>query len=176
MFLVPKFLPDEAGNPATRNDVKCIGLEHKLGIHASPTCTMRFGDDGGAIGWLVGEPGRGLNCMFTMMNNARLHVGMQGVAIAERAYQQALAYAHERRQGRNKGDAQAMPIIEHPDVRRMLMDMKARTQAARSICFLTARAIDLSRAAVSAEERAHNADLAALLTACCQGLQHRCRR
>ena len=164
MFLVPKFLPDDAGNPATRNDVKCIGLEHKLGIHASPTCTMRFGDDGGAIGWLVGEPGRGLNCMFTMMNNARLHVGMQGVAIAERAYQQALAYAHERRQGRNKGDVEAMPIIEHPDVRRMLMDMKARTQAARSICFLTARAIDLSRAAVSAEERAHNADLAALLT------------
>jgi acyl-CoA dehydrogenase len=164
MFLVPKFLPDEAGNPATRNDVKCIGLEHKLGIHASPTCTMRFGDDGGAIGWLVGEPGRGLNCMFTMMNNARLHVGMQGVAIAERAYQQALAYAHERRQGRNKGDVEAMPIIEHPDVRRMLMDMKAKTQAARSICFLTARAIDLSRAAVSAEERAHNADLAALLT------------
>ena len=164
LFLVPKFLPDEAGNPATRNDVKCIGLEHKLGIHASPTCTMRFGDDGGAIGWLVGEPGRGLNCMFTMMNNARLHVGMQGVAIAERAYQQALAYAHERRQGRNKGDVEAMPIIEHPDVRRMLMDMKARTQAARSICFLTARAIDLSRSAVSAEERAHNADLAALLT------------
>ena len=164
LFLVPKFLPDEAGNPARRNDVKCIGLEHKLGIHASPTCTMRFGDDGGAIGWLVGDEGRGLNCMFTMMNNARLHVGMQGVAIAERAYQQALAYAHERRQGRNKGDVEAMPIIEHPDVRRMLMDMKAKTQAARSICFLTARAIDLSRAAVSAEERAHNADLAALLT------------
>ena len=105
MFLVPKFLIDDAGNPSRRNDVKCIGLEHKLGIHASPTCTMRFGDDGGAIGWLVGEQGRGLNCMFTMMNNARLHVGMQGVAIAERAYQQALAYAHERRQGRRKGDA-----------------------------------------------------------------------
>ena len=164
MFLVPKYLPDDAGNPGKRNDVKCIGLEHKLGIHASPTCTMRFGDDGGAIGWLVGEPGRGLNCMFTMMNNARLHVGMQGVAIAERAYQQALAYAHERRQGRNKGEAEAMLIIEHPDVRRMLMDMKSRTQAARSICFLAARAIDLSRVAVSDEERAYNADLAALLT------------
>ncbi len=164
MFLVPKFLPDDAGNPGKRNDVKCIGLEHKLGIHASPTCTMRFGDDGGAIGWLVGEQGRGLNCMFTMMNNARLHVGMQGVAIAERAYQQALAYAHERRQGRKKGGAEAMPIIEHPDVRRMLMDMKARTQAARSICFLAARAIDLSRAATSDEEREGNADLAALLT------------
>ncbi|NNJ75793.1 MAG: acyl-CoA dehydrogenase [Anderseniella sp.] len=164
MFLVPKFLIDEAGNPTRRNDVKCIGLEHKLGIHASPTCTMRFGDDGGAIGWLVGEQGRGLNCMFTMMNNARLHVGMQGVAIAERAYQQALAYAHERRQGRRKGDAEAMPIIEHPDVRRMLMDMKARTQAARSICYLTARAIDLSRSAASEQTRTDNADLAALLT------------
>ncbi len=164
MFLVPKFLIDEAGNPTRRNDVKCIGLEHKLGIHASPTCTMRFGDDGGAIGWLVGEQGRGLNCMFTMMNNARLHVGMQGVAIAERAYQQALAYAHDRRQGRNRGDAEAMPIIEHPDVRRMLMDMKAKTQAARSICYLTARAIDLSRSAASEAERADNADLAALLT------------
>ncbi len=164
MFLVPKFLIDDAGNPTRRNDVKCIGLEHKLGIHASPTCTMRFGDDGGAIGWLVGEQGRGLNCMFTMMNNARLHVGMQGVAIAERAYQQALAYAHERRQGRRKGDADAMPIMEHPDVRRMLMDMKAKTQAARSICYLTARAIDLSRSASSEQERTDNADLAALLT------------
>ncbi len=164
MFLVPKFLPDEQGNPTRRNDVKCIGLEHKLGIHASPTCTMRFGDDGGAIGWLVGEQGRGLNCMFTMMNNARLHVGMQGVAIAERAYQQALAYARERRQGRRKGEAEPMLIIEHPDVRRMLMDMKAKTQAARSICYLTARAIDLSRAAASEQERADNADLAALLT------------
>lgn len=164
MFLVPKFLTDDAGNPTRRNDVKCIGLEHKLGIHASPTCTMRFGDDGGAIGWLVGEEGRGLNCMFTMMNNARLHVGMQGVAIAERAYQQALAFAHERRQGRRKGDAEAMPIIEHPDVRRMLMDMKAKTQAARSICYLTACAIDLSRSAASEQERADNADRAALLT------------
>jgi hypothetical protein len=125
---------------------------------------MRFGDDGGAVGWLVGEQGRGLNCMFTMMNNARLHVGMQGVAIAERAYQQALAYAHERRQGRRKGDAEAMPIIEHPDVRRMLMDMKAKTQAARSICYLTARAIDLSRSAASEPTRTGNADLAALLT------------
>ncbi len=164
MFLVPKFLPDDAGSSGRRNDVKCIGLEHKLGIHASPTCTMRFGDDGGAIGWLVGAEGRGLNCMFTMMNNARLHVGMQGVAIAERAYQQALAYAQERRQGRKKGDTEAMLIIEHPDVRRMLMDMKAKTQAARSICFLAARAIDLTRAAASDEERADNADLAALLT------------
>ena len=119
-------------------------IEHKLGIHASPTCTMVYGDHGGAIGWLVGEENRGLACMFTMMNNARLAVGLQGVAIAERAYQQALAYAHERRQGRAPGCAGdgMSPIVEHPDVRRMLMTMKALTAAARAICYLTAVAID----------------------------------
>jgi alkylation response protein AidB-like acyl-CoA dehydrogenase len=164
LFLVPKYLLDEDGKPGKRNDVKCIGLEHKLGIHASPTCTMRYGDEGGAIGWLIGEENRGLNCMFTMMNNARLHVGMQGVAIAERAYQQALAYAHDRKQGRKKGAADMTPIIEHADVRRMLMDMKTKTQAARSICYLTARAIDLSRFAKSEQERGQNANMAALLT------------
>src|SRR5829696_235368 len=110
LFLVPKVLPDGA-----RNDVRCASIEHKLGIHASPTCTMVYGDEGGAVGWLVGEENRGLNCMFTMMNNARLAVGLQGVAIAERAYQQALAYANERRQGRARGSAGAemSPIVEH---------------------------------------------------------------
>src|SRR4051812_13905092 len=110
LFLVPKILPD-----GTQNDVRCSGVEHKLGIHASPTCTMIYGDSGGAVGWLVGEENRGLNCMFTMMNNARLNVGIQGVAIAERAYQQALAYAQERHQGRAPGSAlEGMsPIIEH---------------------------------------------------------------
>src|SRR5919107_762664 len=139
LFLVPKFLSD-----GTRNDVRCHSIEHKLGIHASPTCTMIFGDNGGAIGWLVGEENRGLNCMFTMMNNARLAVGLQGVAIAERAYQQALAYANERRQGRAPGQTiEGMsPIIAHPDVRRMLLTMKALTQAARSICLITAEALD----------------------------------
>jgi alkylation response protein AidB-like acyl-CoA dehydrogenase len=164
LFLVPKFLPNDDGTPGKRNDVKCIGLEHKLGIHGSPTCTMRYGDGGGAIGWMVGEENRGLTCMFTLMNNARLHVGMQGVAIGERAYQQALAFAKERRQGRRKGQREPAPIIEHLDVRRMLMDMKTRVQAARAICYLCARAIDLSRHALREDERERQADLAALLT------------
>ena len=138
LFLVPKFLPD-----GTRNDVRCHSIEHKLGIHASPTCTMIFGDDGGAVGWLVGEENRGLACMFTMMNNARLAVGLQGVAIAERAYQQALGYANERRQGRAIGAAEGMsPIVAHPDVQRNLLTMKALTAAARAICYMTAEAID----------------------------------
>ncbi|WP_414474978.1 acyl-CoA dehydrogenase [Microvirga sp. M2] len=138
LFLVPKILPD-----GTRNDLRCHSLEHKLGIHGSPTCTMIFGDDGGAVGWLVGEENRGLACMFTMMNNARLAVGLQGVAIAERAYQQALGYAHERRQGRAVGAAEgSSAIVEHPDVQRNLLTMKALTAAARAICYMTAEAID----------------------------------
>ncbi|MDX1716596.1 MAG: acyl-CoA dehydrogenase [Anderseniella sp.] len=164
LFLVPKFLLNEDGTPGKRNDVKCIGLEHKLGIHGSPTCTMRYGDGGGAIGWMVGEENRGLNCMFTLMNNARLHVGMQGVAIGERAFQQALAFAQERKQGRRKGEREPMPIIAHPDVRRMLMDMKSKVHAARTICFMCARAIDLSRQAETEDERQRQANLAALLT------------
>jgi acyl-CoA dehydrogenase len=137
-----------------RNDVFCNGLEHKLGIHASPTCTMIYGDgkhrrQAGAVGWLVGEENRGLACMFTMMNNARLAVGMQGVAIAEAAYQKALAYANERTQGRAPGwDGDGMsPIIDHPDVQRMLLTMKALTQGARAICYACAEAIDMSRVA-----------------------------
>jgi acyl-CoA dehydrogenase len=161
LFLVPKVLPD-----GTRNDVRCQGIEHKLGIHASPTCTMVFGDHGGATGWLVGEENRGLACMFTMMNNARLAVGIQGVAIAERAYQQALAYANERRQGRAPGAAHEgmSPIVEHPDVRRNLLTMKALTQAARAICYLTAEALD--RAHRSADPAARRAahERASLLT------------
>jgi len=139
LFLVPKVLPD-----GTRNDLRCAGIEHKLGIHGSPTCTMIFGDRDGAVGWLLGEENRGLACMFTMMNNARLAVGLQGVAIAERAYQQARAYADERRQGRAPGSAGdgMSPIVEHPDVRRNLLTMKALTAAARAICYMTAAAID----------------------------------
>jgi butyryl-CoA dehydrogenase len=138
LFLVPKFLAD-----GTRNDLRCHSIEHKLGIHGSPTCTMIFGDHGGAVGWLVGEENRGLNCMFTMMNNARLAVGLQGVAIAERAYQQALTYANERRQGRAIGAMETMsPIAAHPDVQRNLLTMKAMTAAARAICYMTAEAID----------------------------------
>jgi alkylation response protein AidB-like acyl-CoA dehydrogenase len=163
LFLVPKFLADADGTPGARNDVKCIGLEEKLGIHGSPTCTMRFGDEGGATGFLVGEENKGLACMFTMMNNARLHVGMQGVAVAERATQHAIAYARERRQGARPGGKSA-PIIEHPDIRRMLLDMKAMTAAARAVCFETARALDLARYGREDEERRANGDLAALLT------------
>ena len=142
LFLVPKMLPD--GN---RNDVRCSSLEHKLGVHASPTCTMIYGDGGGARGWLLGEENRGLTCMFTMMNSARLSVALQGVAIADRACQDALAFAGERRQGASatrNGNGMA-PIIEHADVRRMLATMRSLTNAARAISYATAAAIDRSQ-------------------------------
>ncbi len=155
LFLVPKFLPD-----GRVNDLRCSGLEHKLGIHASPTCSMAFGDGGGATGWLIGEENRGLACMFTMMNAARLNVGLQGVGVAEAAFQKALAYASERRQGRVPGADSASPIIAHPDVQRMLLTMKAYTAAARAICYLTAQALDASEA----EEGAAALDRASLLT------------
>jgi butyryl-CoA dehydrogenase len=164
LFLVPKVLVNGDGSLGGANDVKCAGVEHKLGIHASPTCVMAFGENGGAAGWLIGEENRGLACMFTMMNSARLHVGMQGVAIAERAWQQARAYAHERRQGRRPGTEGMVAVVEHPDVKRMLMTMKALTAAARAICFSTARAIDLSHLAGDEAERQDNRALADLLT------------
>jgi acyl-CoA dehydrogenase len=146
LFLVPKFLLQPDGSLGARNDVRAHSLEHKLGIHGSPTCTMVFGDAGGATGFLIGEENAGMSCMFTMMNRARLAVGLQGVGIAECATQKALAYAHERRQGRAAGTdpAQSAVIIAHPDVRRMLLTMRALTQAARAICYATALAIDRS--------------------------------
>ncbi|MFL5214046.1 MAG: acyl-CoA dehydrogenase [Microvirga sp.] len=161
LFLVPKLLPE-----GTRNDVRCHSIEHKLGIHASPTCTMVYGDAGGATGFLIGEENRGLACMFTMMNNARLAVALQGVAIAERAYQGALAYAKERRQGRAPGSAGdgMSPIIAHPDVKRMLMTMKALTAAARCICYLTAEAIDRAHRSRNEAARAIAQERASLLT------------
>ncbi len=159
LFLVPKFLVNPDGSLGARNDVKCVGLEEKLGIHGSPTCVMSYGDEGGAIGTLIGEENRGLACMFTMMNNARLLVGTQGVAIAERAYQHALAYANERRQGRPAGSdlppGEMAPIVAHPDVRRMLLTMKSLTAAARAICYANAVAID--RAHHGADEAAREA-------------------
>ncbi|MEA2860254.1 MAG: 3-(methylsulfanyl)propanoyl-CoA dehydrogenase [Methylobacteriaceae bacterium] len=166
LFLVPKFLLDVQGKPGKRNDVHCSGIEHKLGVHGSPTCTMVFGDEGGAIGWLVGQENRGLNCMFTMMNNARLSVGIQGVALAERATQHALAYARERRQGRAPGanGSGMSPIIAHPDVRRMLMNMKAQTAAARAICYMNAAAIDRARRESDAGARKQAGERAGLLT------------
>src|SRR5262249_46967097 len=145
LFLVPKFLVGKDGSLGARNDLRAHSIEHKMGIHASPTCTMIYGDHGGATGYLIGEENRGLACMFTMMNLARLAVGLQGVGIAERATQQAVAYARERKQGRAIGASSgSSPIVEHPDVKRMLLTMKALTRAARSICYATAGAIDAS--------------------------------
>jgi 3-(methylthio)propanoyl-CoA dehydrogenase len=145
LFLVPKFLVKPDGSPGERNDIRTVSLEHKLGIHASPTCVLAFGDNAGAIGTLVGEENRGIECMFTMMNSARLNVGLQGVAIAERAYQQARDFARQRIQGRPIGAKTALPIIHHPDVRRMLLAMKAQTEAMRGLAYVTAGAIDRAR-------------------------------
>ena len=166
LFLVPKYMVGENGGKGPRNDVVCAGLEHKLGIHASPTCVMKFGEAGGAIGYLVGAENRGLNTMFIMMNQARLAVGVQGVAIAERATQRAIEYARERRQGARIGAApgEMVPIIEHPDIRRTLLSMRALTQAARMICFATASEIDASHLAPDAGRREAAAMRAALLT------------
>ncbi len=166
LFLVPKFFVNPDGSLGDRNDVHCAGVEHKLGIHGSPTCTMVFGDKGGAIGWLVGEENRGLACMFTMMNNARLAVGIQGLGVAERAYQDALAYALDRKQGRVSGQkAEGMsPIAAHPDIKRSLLTMKSKTQVARAICYACAHAIDLSRSSETDEKRAHWSDRAGFLT------------
>ena len=165
-FLVPKVLVNADGSLGTRNDVVCAGVEHKLGIHASPTCIMKYGEKDGAVGYLIGEPNRGLQVMFVMMNAARLAVGVQGVALAERATQHAIRYAKERRQGRaptTKGTDMA-PIIEHADIRRTLMTMKALTQASRTICLATAREIDVQHRAKDAAARAAAANRAALLT------------
>jgi acyl-CoA dehydrogenase len=166
LFLVPKYLVNKDGSLGKRNDVVCAGLEHKLGIHASPTAVMKYGEKDGAIGYLVGEENRGLNVMFIMMNAARLAVGTQGVSVAERATQRALAYARERKQGRaatTKGTDMA-PIIEHPDIRRSLLTMMALTQAARAICLVTAKETDVARRAKDPAQRAAAAHRVALLT------------
>ncbi len=159
LFIVPKFLLDENGNPTRRNDAHCVSVEHKLGIHASPTCVMSYGDREGAVGYLVGEENQGLSCMFTMMNCARQAVGNQGVAIAERAYQQAVAYAKERLQGTNK-DGSRFAIIKFPDVRRMLMQMKASVEAMRSLALVGSAAVDrAARSQGEAEQRKQQARL-----------------
>jgi alkylation response protein AidB-like acyl-CoA dehydrogenase len=147
LFIVPKFLVKADGTLGPRNDLRCLSIEHKLGIKASPTAVMAFGDDGGAAGYLVGEENRGMTYMFTMMSNARLAVGVEGLGIAERAYQQALAYARERVQGRPPGvrDGAPVRIIEHPDVRRMLMTMKAQVEAMRAFAYTNAAAIDRAK-------------------------------
>jgi butyryl-CoA dehydrogenase len=166
LFLVPKFMVNEDGSLGARNDIFASGVEHKLGMHASPTCTMTMGDHGGAIGFLVGEENQGMRCMFTMMNQARLGVGLEGVGVADRAFQQALAYAQDRKQGRavgKKGDG-SDAIFVHPDVKRMLMQMRALTAAARTICYATAVALDIATRATDAKVRADAAARGALLT------------
>lgn len=166
LFLIPKFLVNADGSLGERNDIHASGVEHKLGMHASPTCTMTMGDAGGAIGYLIGEENRGMLCMFTMMNQARLGVGLEGVGIADRAYQQALAFAQERKQGRaigSKTDGME-PIMVHPDVKRMLMQMRSLTAAARTICYATAVALDVAARSTDADTRTKAAARGALLT------------
>ena len=145
MFLVPKYLVNSDGSLGRRNDVKVAGIERKLGIHGSPTCTMIYGDSGGAVGYLVGPENKGLMCMFSMMNNARLSVGHQGVAVGERAYQQAVSFAEQRLQGQSADAEGRSPIIHHPDVKRMLHTMRALTEGGRAMSFFTIAAEDRSK-------------------------------
>ena len=165
LFIVPKFLVGDDGAPGERNDVRCVSIEHKMGIHSSPTCVMSYGDDGGAIGYLVGEENQGRRAMFTMMNSARIAVGIQGVAIGDAAYQKALAYSQERRQGREVGGDSKEPafIVAHPDVRRMLLFMRSHIEAMRSLIVYNAAALDLSRA-LDGEDAERWAEIAELLT------------
>ncbi|WP_319772973.1 acyl-CoA dehydrogenase [Breoghania sp.] len=165
LFLVPKFLLNEDGSLGERNDVACASVEHKLGIHGSPTCTMVYGDNGGAKGWIVGEENKGLACMFTMMNNARLAVGVQGLGVAEAALQRAVAYALDRRQGKASGwTGEGMaPIAMHPDVRRNLMTMRALTGVARALCYRCAAAIDMAHQS-EGDDKKRWSERAALLT------------
>ncbi len=145
LFVVPKVMVNDDGSLGARNDVHCVSIEHKLGIHASPTAVLAYGDNGGAVGYLVGEENRGLEYMFVMMNLARFSVGLEGVGLADRAYQRAVAYARDRVQGKAVGlekSAGANTIIDHPDIRRMLMTMRAYSEATRAVAFVTAAALD----------------------------------
>ena len=164
LFLVPKFLVNADGSLGERNDAHCVSIEHKLGIHASPTSVLAFGDNGGAVGYLLGEANHGLEYMFIMMNEARMGVGLQGVALGERAYQQALAFARERKQGRDAVTGEALvTITKHPDVRRMLMLMKSRVEACRALAYVTAGMLDRAHAHPDPEERQRNLMLAELM-------------
>ena len=171
LFIAPKFLVNADGSLGERNDLICSSIEHKMGIHGSATAVMAFGDKGGAIGYLVGEPNRGLEYMFTMMNHARLNVGLEGVGVSERSYQHALAYARERIQGRIIGDKSGdkKPILHHPDVRRMLLDMKSRTEAGRALAYYVAGCMDRAHSHPDAEVRAANQRRLELLTPVVKG-------
>ncbi|MDP3440041.1 MAG: acyl-CoA dehydrogenase, partial [Azonexus sp.] len=154
LFLVPKFLVNDDGSLGKRNDLICASIEHKLGIHGSPTAVMSYGENEGAVGYLVGDENKGIGYMFTMMNHARVNVGLEGVGIAERAYQHALWFARERVQGKIIGDKSAdkKTILHHPDVRRMLMDIKSRTEAMRTLAYYTAANIDRAHAGNAAAQ------------------------
>lgn len=169
LFLVPKFLLEDDGTLGDQNDVHVVSLEHKLGIHASPTCVMSYGDNGGAVGYLIGEENNGLACMFTMMNHARLTVGLQGVGIAERALQQAASYANERIQGPVTGHADTAPIIHHPDVRRMLMVMKSLTEASRALAYAAVASFDFVHATEDKETKQYHQARVDLLTPVVKG-------
>ncbi|MGA0115284.1 MAG: acyl-CoA dehydrogenase [Burkholderiales bacterium] len=171
LFVVPKFLLNADGTPGKRNDIRCVSIEHKMGIHGSPTCVLAYGDEGGATGYLVGQPHRGLEYMFTMMNHARLGVGMEGVAIAERAYQHALEYAKTRVQGRAIGQKSGdrVTIIHHPDVRRMLMTMRAHTEAMRALGYYAAGELDRSKHHPDKAQRAYHLARLDLLTPVVKG-------
>jgi len=169
LFLVPKFLVNADGTPGKRNDVYAVGVEHKLGIHCSPTCTMAYGDNGGAVGYLVGPENQGLMCMFSMMNNARLSVGHQGVAIGERAYQQAVWYAADRVQGKVQGVEGRAPIIHHGDVKRMLLQMRGLTEAGRALSFYTIAAEDRSNHYTDHDLQQYDQRLVEILTPLVKG-------
>jgi alkylation response protein AidB-like acyl-CoA dehydrogenase len=169
LFVAPKFLVAPDGSLGARNDLSCVSIEHKLGIHASPTAIISYGDKEGAIAYLVGEPNHGLEYMFTMMNHARLNVGLEGVAVAEAAYQKAVAYARTRVQGRPIGGSERASIIHHPDVRRMLMDMKARTEAMRALAYVTAACMDRARHHPDPDERRRSQGRVEFLTPVVKG-------
>ena len=169
LFLVPKFLVNSDGSLGQRNDVKAVGVEHKLGIHCSPTCTMAFGDNGGAVGYLVGPENQGLRCMFSMMNNARLSVGHQGVSVGERAYQQAVYYAAQRVQGRVQGVDGRAPIIHHADVKRMLLQMRAQVEAGRVLSIYTIAEEDRSKHHADQSVRESSARAVEILTPLVKG-------
>ena len=163
LFLVPKFLVNPDGSLGERNDVRCLSVEHKLGIHASPTCVLAYGLQGGAVGELVGEENRGLEYMFIMMNAARFAVGLEGVGLSERAFQSSLSFANERVQGTEPGERGRVPIVRHPDVRRMLMLMKSQTEAMRALAALAAVSLDAARLHPKPEERRRHQAAADLL-------------
>jgi alkylation response protein AidB-like acyl-CoA dehydrogenase len=171
LFVVPKFMVNADGSLGARNDIRCVSIENKLGIHGSPTCVLAYGDGPGAVGYLVGAPHRGLEYMFTMMNHARLGVGMEGIAIAERAYQHALEYAKTRVQGRAIGQRSGdrVTIIHHPDVRRMLMTMKAQTEAMRALGYYAAGELDRSKHHPDKQQQAQHQARLDLLTPVVKG-------